>query len=250
MPKIVDMLLSQLQSLRSSGKKMFALLVDPDKHTPESLARLAEKIDGPSGPDIVLVGGSLLFNSIDDAIAIIRQHTGKPVFLFPGNMMQVTEKADGILLLSLISGRNPELLIGQHVLVAPRLAKSGLEILPTGYMLIGEENYTSVRYMSNTMPIPYNKTDIAVATAMAGQMLGLKAVYLEGGSGAVRPVSAEMVKAVRSAIDIPVIVGGGLRSEDDVLTALNAGADVVVVGTSVEDNSLTIEQVASLVKGF
>lgn len=245
-----DMLLNQIQSLRSSGKKMFALLVDPDKHTPESLACLAGRLNGPLGPDIVLVGGSLLFNSVDDAIAIIKQHTDKPVFLFPGNVMQVSSKADGILLLSLISGRNPEFLIGQHVLVAPLLAKSGLEILPTGYMLIGNENYTSVRYMSNTMPIPHNKTDIAVATALAGQMLGLKAVYLEGGSGAVRPVSAEMIKAVRSAVDIPIIVGGGLRSEQDVAVALNAGADIVVVGTSVEDNSLTIERIATVVKGF
>lgn len=244
------MLLSQLQSLRQSGKKMFALLVDPDRHTGDSLARMAEQFDGPSGPDIVLVGGSLLFSSIDDAVSIIRQHTSKPVFLFPGNMMQISEKADGILLLSLISGRNPDLLIGQHVLAAPCLAKSGLEILPTGYMLIGEENYTSVRYMSNTMPIPYNKTDIAVATAMAGQMLGLKAVYLEGGSGAVKPVSAEMVKAVRSAIDIPIFVGGGLRTEDDVAAVLKAGADVVVVGTSIEDNSLTMEQIASVVRQF
>lgn len=244
------MLLSQLQSLRQSGKKMFALLVDPDKHTDESLAKTAERIGSETGPDIVLVGGSLLFSSVDWAVDIIKRHTHKPVFLFPGNMMQISANADGILLLSLISGRNPDLLIGQHVLAAPRLAKSGLEILPTGYMLIGEENYTSVRYMSNTMPIPYNKADIAVATALAGQMLGLKAVYLEGGSGAMKPVSAEMVKAVRSAIDIPIIVGGGLRSEDDVKTALKAGADVVVVGTSIEDNSLTMEQIASVVRQF
>ena len=130
------------------------------------------------------------------------------------------------------------------------MAKSGIEILPTGYMLIGEENYTSVRYISNTMPIPYNKPDIAVATALAGQMLGLKAIYLEGGSGAAKPVSAEMIAAVRRAVDLPLIVGGGLRSAADVTTALKSGADIVVVGTSIERDYALMDEIAKAVKGF
>lgn len=244
------MLLTDIQENIAKGRKMFALLIDPDKQNETDLLRLTEKINSANGPDIVLVGGSLLFSNIDETVATLKRHTQKPVVLFPGSAMQVSDKADGILLLSLISGRNPEFLIGQHVQAAPALAKAGIEILPTGYMLIGEENYTSVRYISNTMPIPYNKTDIAVATALAGQMLGLKAIYLEGGSGATKPVSAEMIAAVRQAIDSPLIVGGGLRSAADVTTALKSGADIVVVGTSIESNYGLVDEIARAVAEF
>lgn len=240
------MLLSDIQQNITNGRKMFALLVDPDKQNEADLLRLTEKINSPNGPDIVLVGGSLLFGNIDDTVATLKRNTQKPVVLFPGSAMQVTDKADGILLLSLISGRNPEFLIGQHVLAAPALAKSGIEILPTGYMLIGEENYTSVRYISNTNPIPYNKIDIAVATALAGQMLGLKMLYLEGGSGAAKPVSTNMIESVRRAVSLPLIVGGGLRSAADVETALKAGADIVVVGTSIESNYALVDEIGRL----
>ena len=244
------MLLFDIQQNIANGCKMFALLIDPDKQNEADLLRLTEKINSPTGPDIVLVGGSLLFSNIDDTVATLKRNTQKPVVLFPGSAMQVSDKADGILLLSLISGRNPDFLIGQHVLAAPALAKSGIEILPTGYMLIGEENYTSVRYISNTNPIPYNKTDIAVATALAGQMLGLKMLYLEGGSGAAKPVSANMIKAVRRAVSLPLIVGGGLRSAADVEMALKAGADIVVVGTSIESNYTLVEEIGRAVAGF
>ena len=244
------MLLSDIQQNIANGRKMFALLIDPDKQNEADLLRLTEKINSPTGPDIVLVGGSLLFSNIDDTVATLKRNTQKPVVLFPGSAMQVSDRADGILLLSLISGRNPEFLIGQHVLAAPALAKSGIEVLPTGYMLIGEENYTSVRYISNTNPIPYNKTDIAVATALAGQMLGLKMLYLEGGSGAAKPVSANMIEAVRRAVSLPLIVGGGLRSAADVETALKAGADIVVVGTSIESNYALVDEIGRAVAGF
>ena len=244
------MLLFDIQQNIANGCKMFALLIDPDKQNEADLLRLTEKINSPTGPDIVLVGGSLLFSNIDDTVATLKRNTQKPVVLFPGSAMQVSDKADGILLLSLISGRNPDFLIGQHVLAAPALAKSGIEILPTGYMLIGEENYTSVRYISNTNPIPYNKTDIAVATALAGQMLGLKMLYLEGGSGAAKPVSANMIEAVRRAVSLPLIVGGGLRSAADVETALQAGADIVVVGTSIESNYALVDEIGRAVAGF
>ena len=244
------MLLSDIQQNIANGRKMFALLIDPDKQSEADLLRLTEKINSPTGPDIVLVGGSLLFSNIDDTVATLKRNTQKPVVLFPGSAMQVSDKADGILLLSLISGRNPDFLIGQHVLAAPALAKSGIEILPTGYMLIGEENYTSVRYISNTNPIPYNKTDIAVATALAGQMLGLKMLYLEGGSGAANPVSANMIEAVRRAVSLPLIVGGGLRSAADVTMALKSGVDIVVVGTSIESNYALVDEIGRAVAGF
>ena len=244
------MLLSDIQQNIANGRKMFALLIDPDKQNEADLLRLTEKINSPTGPDIVLVGGSLLFSNIDETVATLKRNTQKPVVLFPGSAMQVSDKADGILLLSLISGRNPEFLIGQHVLAAPALVKSGIEILPTGYMLIGEENYTSVRYISNTNPIPYNKTDLAVATALAGQMLGLKMLYLEGGSGAAKPVSANMIEAVHRAVSLPLIVGGGLRSAADVESSLKAGADIVVVGTSIENNYALVDEIGRTVAGL
>ena len=244
------MLLFDIQQNIANGRKMFALLIDPDKQNEADLLRLTEKINSPTGPDIVLVGGSLLFSNIDETVATLKRNTQKPVVLFPGSAMQVSDKADGILLLSLISGRNPEFLIGQHVLAAPALVKSGIEILPTGYMLIGEENYTSVRYISNTNPIPYNKTDLAVATALAGQMLGLKMLYLEGGSGAAKPVSANMIEAVHRAVSLPLIVGGGLRSAADVESSLKAGADIVVVGTSIENNYALVDEIGRTVAGL
>lgn len=244
------MLLFDIQQCKAQKRKMFAILIDPDKQTDDDLLRLSEKINQPFGPDFILVGGSLLFNNICTTIDLLKQRINKPIFLFPGSAMQFSPNADGVLFLSLISGRNPEFLIGQHVQVAPMLAKSGIEVIPTGYMLIGEENYTSVRYVSNTMPIPYDKNDIAVATALAGQLLGLQAIYLEAGSGAAKSVSSEMVKAVNEAVNLPLIVGGGLRSAADVKKLLQAGADVVVVGTSIEKNCNLIAEIAKVVKEF
>ncbi len=244
------MLLSTIEDLQNRGKKLFAMLIDPDKQSLNELESLTDMINQPLGPDFLLVGGSLLFNSVDSVVRILKERTTKPVFLFPGSAMQITANADGILLLSLISGRNADLLIGQHVLAAPALAKSGLEIIPTGYMLIGAHNYTSVQYMSGTMPIPADKTDIAVATAMAGQMLGLRTLYLEAGSGANEPISTKMIAAVRSSTRLPLIVGGGLRSANDVRQAFAAGADIAVVGTSIERNKLLISEIAAVVKEF
>ncbi len=244
------MFLQTLTERKKAGKKMFALLIDPDKQSLNKLATLFGGLSNSITPDVVLVGGSLLFNNCDKTIETIKANCNASVFLFPGNASQISTKADGILLLSLISGRNAEFLIGQHVNAAPILAKSELEVLPVGYMLIGEENYSSVRYMSNTMPIPQSKTDIAIATALAGQMLGLKAIYLEAGSGAKTPVPTEMIKAVSENIDIPLIVGGGLRTIEDVETALNAGADMVVVGNSIEKNPQLAHSICSTIKNY
>lgn len=162
--------------------------------------------------------------------------------------MQVSTAADGILLLSLISGRNAELLIGRHVIAAPALRRSGLEILPTGYMLIDGGAPTSVSYMSNTMPIPANKPDIAQCTAMAGEMLGLQVLYMDAGSGAQNPVSAAMIEAVRKSVQLPLIVGGGLRHPESVLNAMSAGADIVVVGTAIEQEPGLLERMADAVR--
>lgn len=244
------MFLPLLQRSCAAKKKMFALLVDPDKHTAESLVQTIQIANQQPGPDVILVGGSLLFNHIAETVERIKSQTPKPVFLFPGNALQVTRHADGILLLSLISGRNPEFLIGQQVVAAPAIKKSGIEVIPTGYILINSGIDTSVQYMSNTSPIPYCKNDIAVATAMAGQMLGLKAIYLEAGSGAQKPVSAEMIKAVRNEIDIPLIVGGGIHTDEQVKQALDNGADMIVIGSATEKDPTVITRIAKVVKGF
>jgi putative glycerol-1-phosphate prenyltransferase len=217
-----------------TGRKSFAVLIDPDK---VRLNRLAEVLENGTHHevDFFFVGGSLVFNDmLDEVLNLIRNKTSIPCILFPGNTYQLNEKADGILLLSLISGRNPELLIGQHVVAAPYLKKSKLEVLPTGYMLIDGGVNTSVRYISNTTPIPAGKTDIATATAMAGEMLGLKLLFLDAGSGATRPVDENMIRSVRMATSVPLIVGGGIRTTDTLRSALDAGADLIVVGDAVE----------------
>lgn len=244
------MLLQTLIEQKKVGKKMFALLIDPDKQDSDRLTTLFGNMPNDCCPDVVLVGGSLVFNNADKTIETIKANCDAPVFIFPGNVSQINSKADGILLLSLISGRNAEFLIGQHVTAAPILSKTNMEILPVGYMLIGEENYSSVRYMSNTQPIPQCKNDIAVATALAGQMLGLKAIYLEAGSGAKTPVPAEMIKAVSENINIPLIVGGGLRTTEAVEIALKSGADMVVVGNSIENNPQLAHDICSIIKNY
>jgi len=167
---------------------------------------------------------------------MLKSKTSLPVVLFPGSAMQFAPNADGILFLSLISGRNPDFLIGQHVAVAPTVKQSGVEVIPTGYILIDGGSPTSVQYMSQTMPIPNTKPEIAVATAIAGELLGLKAIYLEAGSGAMVPVPAVLIQAVRKAITIPIIVGGGIRTREQYQSALDAGANLVVVGNGLEAN--------------
>ena len=172
--------------------------------------------------------------NIPEIIQKIKQRSNIPVILFPGGYLQVEPTADAILLLSLISGRNADYLIGQHVIAAPLIKQSKLEVLSTGYLLVDCGAQTTASYISNTTPLPYDKPSIAAATAMAGEMLGLKCMYLDGGSGAAKPVSADMIAAVKKAINSPLIVGGGINSEEKVLQALHAGADVVVVGTGIE----------------
>ncbi len=232
------------------GKKTLALLIDPDKHTEESLVKLLSLVENKELPDIILIGGSIVFNGIDKTVEIVKKHTSKPVYLFPGSVLQVSDNADGILLLSLISGRNPEFLIGNHVLAAPKLKKSGIDIFPVGYMLINSGIDTSVSYMSNTTPIPYGKNDIAVATAVAGEMLGLQAIYLEAGSGAKMPVSTEMIVAVKTNINIPLIVGGGIKNKQQLSDALNAGADMIVIGNAVETNPKLLDAFINIIKKY
>jgi phosphoglycerol geranylgeranyltransferase len=176
-------------------------------------------------------------------VEALRRQKDIPVVIFPGSNLHIHSEADGILLLSLISGRNPELLIGQHVIAAPILKNSGLEILPTGYMLIESGKPTTVSYISNTQPIPADKEDIAVCTAMAGEMLGLRLLYLDGGSGAINPVPPKMISAVRRNTSLPVIVGGGITSGTKAEQAWLAGADYVVIGNGLEKEPELLDQI-------
>ena len=181
---------------KQKGKKLFAVLIDPDKQNTHELVILIEKAVAAK-VDLFFVGGSLLTNgSFATCISIIKSNCSIPVVIFPGNSMQVNNDADGILFLSLISGRNPDMLIGNQVISAPLLKHSKLEILPTGYILIDSGKPTTVSYMSNTTPIPHHKNTIATCTAIAGEMLGLKIIFMDGGSGAENPISKNMIQEV------------------------------------------------------
>ena len=217
------------------GKKSIALLLDPDNAKGDSLQNIL-KIAEESNTDYILAGGSLTFNNIDNLIDNIRELCSLPVILFPGNLLQLTHKADAILLLSLISGRNPELLIGNHVIAAPFLKDVKEKLVSVGYILVSCCNKTSVEYISQTEAIPSDKPEIAVATALAGEMLGLRMIYLEAGSGASNPVPLNIIKAVRKNITIPLAVGGGIKNKKEVKEIFNAGADLIILGNGCEKN--------------
>lgn len=216
-------------------KKSIALLLDPDKSQGGSLNNIL-KVASKSGTDYILAGGSLTFNRVDQLIRSVKERCNIPVILFPGNLLQLSYEADAVFLLSLISGRNAELLIGNHVLAAPYLKEIKEKLISVGYILINCGAKTSVEYMSQTEAIPSDKVDIAVATAMAGEMLGMKMVYLEAGSGAINPVPVTIIRSVRENISIPLAVGGGLRNITDIKAAYNAGADLLILGNGCEQN--------------
>ena len=228
-------------------EKMFAILVDPDKFgSPKDLQELIYNLK-IALPDIILIGGSLINNgNFELVINELSSLKIAPVILFPGNNKQVSANADAILLLSLISGRNSDLLIGQHVVSAFDIKNATLEVIPTGYMLIESGPSTSAQYMSNTQPIPHNKTDIAMATALAGEQLGLKFIYMDGGSGAQTPISKEMIKCVRQTVNTPLIIGGGIRNKEQAIAAWNSGADIVVIGNAIEKNPGLAQDISRL----
>ncbi len=240
----------QITTAINQGKKQIALLVDPDRPDLKNLANTA-KLAMQSNVDLFFVGGSLLTSDrLEQCIAVLKDHSGIPVVLFPGNTMQIHKSADAILFLSLISGRNPEMLIGKHVIAAPYIKEAGLEVIPTGYMIIDSGKPTTALYMSNSIPIPSDKNDIAACTAMAGEMLGLKMIYLEAGSGALHPVPCEMVAAVRKEIQLPLIVGGGIRTPETAQALCDAGADILVVGNAIEENPALIPSLCNVIHGL
>ena len=233
--------------LSDTSKKKFVVLIDPDKPSNEQIIDIVKK-SVQAGVDFFFVGGSLLTtDSLDNCIKLIKQHCDIPVLIFPGNSLQISKWCDGFLLLSLISGRNAEMLIGRHVIAAPYLKLYGNEIIPTGYILVDGGKPTSVSYMSNTTPIPHDKDDIAMCTALAGEMLGLKLIYMDAGSGAINPISAEMISKVKRTIEVPLIVGGGINTPEKAATAAKAGADVIVVGNALEKSTDRLSEFAEAI---
>jgi len=241
---------SGMMQNRTAGRKSLAVLIDPDKTSPEQCLVMAKEATACQ-VDYFLIGSSILKQDhLEQCIMALKNTCTIPVILFPGNIMQVSNKADAILFLSLISGRNPELLIGNHVLVAPLIKASRLEVIPTGYMLIDSGSPTSASYMSQTFPIPHDKNDIAECTALAGELLGLSAIYLDAGSGARYPVSASMVRTVKRSINLPLIVGGGIKTAEKAEELCNAGADIIVVGNALEAGSELMAELSGALKAL
>jgi len=233
-----------LCDLKQSNRSGFAVLVDPDKIRTEDMPRLAD-LCNEAGVDYLLVGGSLVMaHQIDACIRQFKTYSEIPVLLFPGNPAQVSAYADALLYLSLISGRNPDLLIGQHVISAPMVKASGLEIISTGYMLVDGGVQTAVSYMSHSTPIPANKPDIALCTAWAGELQGKHIIYMDAGSGAKNPISEEMIYKVSSNIALPLFTGGGIQTPEKVSANCRAGATVVVVGNAIEKDLSLIKELA------
>jgi phosphoglycerol geranylgeranyltransferase len=234
---------------KQQGHKSFAVLVDPDKVDAAKVEQLVS-LATTSKVDYFLVGGSLLIsNHLDECIQQFKSLCDIPIILFPGSPSQVSKYADALLYLSLISGRNAELLIGQHVVSAPYVRKSGLEIMPTGYMVIDGGAPTTVSYISNATPIPSDKNEIALCTAMAGEMLGMKLIYMDSGSGAKRPITESMIEMVSSHIEVPLIIGGGITDPEKAYRNCKAGADVIVVGNAIEKDANLIKEMADAVHG-
>lgn len=241
---------STIKTSMQSNKKLFALLIDPDDVNESKVNHLLQ-LTRTTNVDFFFIGGSLITKTnFSSVILQLKEQTNIPVVIFPGSLYQIDNNADAILLLTLISGRNPDYLIGQHVQAAPYLKKSNLEIISTGYMLIDGENKSAVQYISNTTPIPRDKNDIAVCTALAGEMLGNGIIYMDSGSGAHYPVSPDMITDVKSQITSPLIVGGGIRTPDQMKNAYTAGADVVVVGNAIEKNPSLLNEFSEVANSF
>ncbi len=234
---------------KQSSQKSFVVLIDPDKVTSSSLSSLVDIANG-AGVDYFFVGGSLVVSDhLDECIQQIKKESAIPIILFPGSPSQISKYADALLYLSLISGRNPELLIGQHVISAPFVRKSGLEIISTGYMVIDGGAPTTVSYISGAAPIPADKAEIALCTAMAGEMLGNKLIYMDAGSGAKKPITEEMIALVAKNIDVPLVIGGGIRDAEKAYRNCKAGADVIVVGNAIEKEPSLLEEMAAAIHG-
>ncbi len=234
---------------REMGKKMFAVLIDPEKCHGRNFAAIiaALKI---SPPEFIFVGGSHAVKSLDNMIEIIQEEVDSSIILFPGDASQFSEHADAILYLSLLSGRNPEYLIGQHIKSSVAIQESDIEVIPTAYLLIEGGKISSVEYISNTRAIPRDKKEIIRSTAVAGELLGMRLTYLEAGSGASQPIPVDLIADIRKSISSPLIVGGGITSTEGIEAAFQAGADLVVVGNAFESAPSKMVEFVEWVKAY
>lgn len=231
-------ILSHIQIASKKGEKLLAILLDPDKTSVEEIPAISKRIESLNA-HYIFVGGSFVENGVtSNFVKKLKENSTIPIILFPGDYSQITNYADGLLFLSLLSGRNPEYLIEQQIKAVPFLKNSTLEIIPTGYILIDGGTNSSVLKVSKTTPIPQNNIELAVSTAVAGMYKGKQLIYLEAGSGAKQVVSAELISEVKRNISIPLIVGGGIRSKEQLKNAYKNGADLVVIGTAFENNEL------------
>lgn len=243
-------ILNSFLTLKKQKKCGFAVLIDPDSVSPTSMLSIAEKCIA-ANVDYVFIGGSLMLSDhVDACIQAFKSVSSIPVILFPGHPSQVSKYADALLFLSMLSSRNPELLIGQHVIAAPIIKATSLEIIPTGYLVIDGGRPTTVSYMSNSAPIPSDKADIALCTAWAGEMQGKQLIYMDAGSGALQAISSEMLKKVSENINIPLVVGGGIRNAEQARNACESGAQIIVVGNAIETNPSLIDEIARAVATF
>ena len=228
---------NEILNAKSNNKKLLAILIDPEKTSVTDLHTLIKKIKDSPATHIFIGGSTYNGNHIDKLIDTLKLYIKLPILLFPGNPNQISNNADAILFLSLISGRNPDYLIDYQVQAVPFLKQTSLEIISTGYILIDGKNTTAVQRVSKTKPLARNEIQLAINTALAGEYLGNKLIYLEAGSGAKESVPLDMIKKVSKEISIPLIVGGGIRSQDKINQIYNAGADMVVIGTAFENNN-------------
>ncbi|MCU4173645.1 geranylgeranylglyceryl/heptaprenylglyceryl phosphate synthase [Marinilabiliaceae bacterium N1Y90] len=241
------MVYDQIISKYKRGEKQLAILLDPDKLPNKSLTQLSQVLQKVT-PDIILVGGSLVSTDTFDFINNLKKVIDQPIILYPGSSSQYASNADALLYISLLSGRNPEFLISHHVASAPLIKANDTEAISTGYLLIDGGRITSVQYVSQTLPIPADKSDIAVATALAGQYLGMKLIYMDAGSGAINPIPKKMIEDVKNQIDIPLMIGGGLNSKEKIASACQAGADIIVVGNALEKDVSLLKEFYQSVK--
>lgn len=237
-PNTTFMLYDHILSAKKEGKKLLAILIDPDKVVPDGISVLAEKLNQSSATHILVGGSSFDGHHLDEIIIELKSKTPLPIVLFPGNPSQISAEADGILFLMLLSGRNPDYLVEHQINAVPVLEKTNLEIISTGYILIESGSETAVERVSKTNPLPKNNIDYIAQTAKAGEFIGNKLIYLEAGSGAQNAVSAQIIKTVSNRISVPLLVGGGIRSKKQIEEAYTAGADLIVIGTAFE-NDLT-----------
>lgn len=237
---------SLIKNKSNKGQKQLAVLVDPDKHAIADFLPLAKSLS--TYPiDYFLIGGSLLSKDLlEECLQAFKQVSDIPLIIFPGGVMQINSKADALLFLSLISGRNPELLIGKHVESVPYILQAQIEPISTGYILVDGGNMTTAQYISNTLPVPADKPEIAALTAKAGEMLGMKMIYLDAGSGAKNSIAIEMIAKVRKMINVPLLVGGGIKTAKEAKEKLDAGADLIVIGTAIEQNKSVLDEIARI----